>query len=245
MDKKSVKKRLKSTNGKSDDTIAMDYVEVVGKRFPKVKNNGLQYLFLDAQFDEDDDDEVKAFEEAMEKLYGMIEAHDGLLTNKINEEVESENGKLKRELAAREKDKIEFTKKLQAINDDMKKAEENRAKVEKQMEDALKEADENRDKMEKQMEDLKKESADKIEPEELQAMIDALKKAEEDRAKVEKKMEDALKKAEENRAKVEKQMEDLKEECADRRGGNFLTDIAQALTGGNIIKWIKTKLRIG
>ena len=28
MDKKSVKKRLKSTNGKSDDTIAMDYVEV-------------------------------------------------------------------------------------------------------------------------------------------------------------------------------------------------------------------------
>ena len=59
---------------------------------------------------------------------------------------------MKRELAAREKDKIEFTKKLQAINDDMKKAEENRAKVEKQMEDALKEADENRAKMEKQME---------------------------------------------------------------------------------------------
>ena len=61
--------------------------KVVGKRFPKVKNNGLQYLFLDAQFDEDDDDEVKAFEEAMEKLYGMIESHDGLPTNKINEEV--------------------------------------------------------------------------------------------------------------------------------------------------------------
>ena len=66
-------------------------------------------------------------------------------------QVESEHGKLKRELAAREKDKIEFTEKLQAMNDALKKAEENRAGDEQRYQKEKKA-------LEKQMEDLKKES---------------------------------------------------------------------------------------
>lgn len=153
MDKKAKKMRLKNTE-KSDDDIAKDYLKVVQGKFPN--GVGLNYLFLDACFDEDDEEEEKAFQEAMENLYSKVDGATPLPTSKVNENVQSEHGKLKRELEAREKDTVEFTKKIQEMEKKMQEAERNRsndeagyqrqlALVEKKME-IMEKATENRGK---------------------------------------------------------------------------------------------------
>ena len=148
MDKKGKKMRLKNTS-KSDGDIAKEYLKVVETKFPK--GGGLSYLFLDACFDEDDEDEENAFKEAMESLYAMVEGAPKLPTSKVNENVQSEHGKLKRELEARERDRDEFTRKIQDMEQQMQEAEKNRSKDEAayQRQVAL---------MERQMESLEKAS---------------------------------------------------------------------------------------
>jgi len=127
-------------------------MKVVEDKFPQVKNKGLKHLFLDACFDDDDEEEEEAFNKAMEDLYILLDGMTGLETSKVNDKVESEHGKLKRELENREKDKEEFTKQLLAVNDQLKEAEANRSKDES----AYKEKIAN---MEGKMEDLGKRGA--------------------------------------------------------------------------------------
>ncbi len=58
------------------------------KKFPEVKDKDLKFLFLDACFDEEDENEDKKFQDAMEDIYKMVESHQmGLETIKVNEKV--------------------------------------------------------------------------------------------------------------------------------------------------------------
>ena len=95
MDRKTKKKREK-TSGKSDDDVASAYVKEVEKKFPN--GAGLQYLFLDACYDEEDEDEEAAFKASMEDLYEMLTKAPKLQTFDVNEKVNSEHGKLKKRI---------------------------------------------------------------------------------------------------------------------------------------------------
>ena len=76
----------------------------------------------------------------------MLESHSGgLETSKVNDQVESEHGKLKKGLEARRKDQEEFTKQLEEVDAKWKEAEKNRGKDEakylqgiKNLEDGMK-----------------------------------------------------------------------------------------------------------
>lgn len=57
---------------------------------------GLQYLCLDACYDEEDEEEEEAFNEAMEELYEKLNKAPKLSTNEVNENVRSDHGKLKK-----------------------------------------------------------------------------------------------------------------------------------------------------
>ena len=104
MDKKS--KRLRKKNrAMSDDEIASEYVGEVAKKFPKSK--GLRYLFLDACYDEEDEDEGVEFQRSMQALYQMLSNAPKLNTSEVNENVKSEHGKLKRVIEEKEKQRQE------------------------------------------------------------------------------------------------------------------------------------------
>ena len=138
MDERGIRMRKNSSDGKSDDERAKEYIKVVEDKFPEVKSKHLQYLFLDACFDEVNEDEKEAFTTAMESLWKMLDDHkDGLPTTTVNQKVESEHGKIKRELAAREKDKEIFTKQLVSLNDQLKEAKANRHKDEQKYKEEL------------------------------------------------------------------------------------------------------------
>ena len=98
MDKKSVKRR-NANSGRSDKQLAKDYIRTVEDEFPDGK--GLEYLIMDACFDEDDDYESSAFENASKKLWEKIRKSERLQTVNVKM-VESENKKLKKEIAKKE-----------------------------------------------------------------------------------------------------------------------------------------------
>ena len=99
MDKKSVKKRNKASEV-SDEKLANDYIKTVEDEFPDGK--GLDYLIMDALYDEEDYDEKKAYEEASERLWNKIKAAGRLQTENVRK-VESEHKKLKMEIEKKEK----------------------------------------------------------------------------------------------------------------------------------------------
>merc|ERR1719220_1808775 len=95
MDRKTKRKREK-TSGKSDGDVASAYVKEVEKKFPN--GAGLQYLFLDACYDEEDENEEAAFKASMGDLYEMLTKAPKLQTFDVNEKVNSEHGKLKKRI---------------------------------------------------------------------------------------------------------------------------------------------------
>jgi len=117
MDKKNKKKRLRSTENKTDDDVANSYMNEVKKKFESSVPERLQHLFIDACYDEDDEDENKSFKEATYLLRTLLFEPDGLPTNQIKL-VETEHQKL---------------------NEKVKKAEDERKEYEKAAEDARKE----------------------------------------------------------------------------------------------------------
>ena len=107
MDKLSVKRRNK-VSGVSDEQLAKAYIQTVEDKFSFGK--GLDYLIMDACFDEEDDDEKRAFEEALERLWNKIKAAGRLQTENVRK-VESEHKKLKMEIEKKDKAmKEEMTK---------------------------------------------------------------------------------------------------------------------------------------
>ena len=104
MDKKSVKKR-KNASQVSDEKLANDYIKTVEEEFPDGK--GLDYLIMDALFDEEDDDEKKAYEEASERLWNKIKKAGRLQTENVRM-VESEHKKLKMEIEKKMEEMAKF-----------------------------------------------------------------------------------------------------------------------------------------
>merc|ERR1712203_988276 len=92
MDEKSRRKRVKGT-GKTDDQLAQEYMAEVAKRFKN--SQGIGFVFLDAYYDEEDPEEKKFFDQAVEVLYERLDAAEGLPTEKVKE-VETQNAALKR-----------------------------------------------------------------------------------------------------------------------------------------------------
>ena len=101
MDKKARRKREK-TSGHSDEYLASAYLKEVEKKFPK--GAGLQYLFLDACYDDEDEDEEEAFTVGMDKLFKMLNEAPKLKTVDVNENVKSEHGKLKKRIRESEEE---------------------------------------------------------------------------------------------------------------------------------------------
>ena len=115
MDKKQRKMRKIASEGQTDDQRAMAYMDVVKEKFPEVKNRPLNYLFLDACFDEEDPEEEAFFKEALEKLYQMLDKQKGLPTSQVNQEVCTEHKKIKKELEAIQKDRDLYIAKIQEL----------------------------------------------------------------------------------------------------------------------------------
>jgi len=92
---KSEKKRRGKDN--SDEKRAAAYVREVEKMFPN-SAGGLQHLFLDARYDEEDPDESDHFQASMEELYKMLDSAPKLATSRVNENVQTENAKLRKEI---------------------------------------------------------------------------------------------------------------------------------------------------
>ena len=105
MDKKNKRKR-EERQGKDEDW-AENYVRGVEEKFPNAAG-GLKYLYLDADLDETDDLEKKAFDKSMEELYQQLNNAPWLPTTKVNEKVSSENAKLRARLEKLEHSKTRF-----------------------------------------------------------------------------------------------------------------------------------------
>ena len=91
------KKKRGKLNKKSDNELATEYVREVEKMFPN-SAGGLRYLFLDACYDEELPEEAAHFQESMEELYKMLESAPELPTTRVNENVQTENAKLRKAL---------------------------------------------------------------------------------------------------------------------------------------------------
>ena len=82
-------------------------MEAVESKFDSAKGRDIKYMFLDACYDEGDEenqgdpDEKEAFDNSMEQLYKLLKAFPGLETSKVNDKVETAHAKIKRELLAR------------------------------------------------------------------------------------------------------------------------------------------------
>jgi len=98
MDEKNRKKREKATK-QTDDALAQKYMEEVAKRFEN--GRGIDYVFLDSCFDEEDPEEKRCFDQAMDKLQKALAAAKPLPTSKV-QEVATEKAALRREIAVKE-----------------------------------------------------------------------------------------------------------------------------------------------
>ena len=61
-------------------------IQVVESKFDSAKGRDIKYMYLDACYDEDDDDSREAFDNSMEELYNLLEAFEGLETPTINQQ---------------------------------------------------------------------------------------------------------------------------------------------------------------
>ena len=86
-------RRAKVTK-RSDEERSVEYVREVEKMFPN-SAGGLRYLFLDACYDDESPEELSHFQKSMEELYKMLDRAPELATSRVNENVQTENAKLR------------------------------------------------------------------------------------------------------------------------------------------------------
>merc|ERR550532_499110 len=111
MSKSDKKKRARLTK-KSDEERSAEYVKEVEKMFPN-SAGGLRYLFLDACYDEEDPDELAHFQASMEELYKMLDSAPKLATSRVNENVQTEDAKLREAMEEEVKKRESQIKSLQ------------------------------------------------------------------------------------------------------------------------------------
>ena len=178
------KTRRERVNKKSDDDLAADYMKVVEKQFPNGK--GLQYLYLDACYDKNDDDENTAFDNALGTLRQLLEANTGLTTDSIRR-VETQNETLKKQIKEHEKMRKKAEDDLkEAVVNIGRRAKEDKEKLEAEMrriDEHKAKMDEERKKTEKmhQQQILELKEAEEERLEETRRELEALKKAHEDK----------------------------------------------------------------
>ena len=51
-----------------------------------LQGRNIKYMYLDACYDEEDEDEMEAFDKSMEQLFELLEAYEGLETPTINQQ---------------------------------------------------------------------------------------------------------------------------------------------------------------
>jgi len=120
MDEKNKKKREKNTK-QTDDDLAKKYLKVVEEAFPR--GQGLQYLFIDACYDEEDSKETDAFKNALEDLWESLQKASELPTTKVRE-VETESKKLKNAIEEKEKERQLILQQFEEKQLEWKKAQE-------------------------------------------------------------------------------------------------------------------------
>ena len=91
MDSKRIKSRMR-TSKLSDDQVAKDYLKVLEEEFPA--GGGLDYLLMDACYDDEDQEEKDAFMGSMFKLWEKLKVCPGLPTEQVRK-VETEHKKLR------------------------------------------------------------------------------------------------------------------------------------------------------
>ena len=127
MDQKQTRKR-RTHNGNTDKGLGEEYVREIKKHFPECTS--LPVLFLDACFDEEDEQENKHFNESIEKLYEKLESSKNLPTSSIVEDVSTENAKLKAALVEKETALVEKEQEILEIKSHNKKLEADKQKSE-------------------------------------------------------------------------------------------------------------------
>merc|ERR1719234_2308630 len=170
MDEKS-KRRRADTTERTDDQQAKEYMAEVAKRFSK--SHGVGYVFLDACYDPEDQEEKKCFDSAIEELHVRLEKAENLPTSKV-QEVETKTKALQNEIARREKEKEEAEKQLKEMA--KKQAESAQKVADLQMQIREAELDGEREKANLLREQLKEERGrQKAENEELKKELKRLK----------------------------------------------------------------------
>ena len=84
------KKRREKQNDKSDEDLAADYIKLVERQFKDC--TGLKYLYMDATYDKEDEDETDAFETALTELWKTLKNCPPLSTDHV-QQVETDNRK--------------------------------------------------------------------------------------------------------------------------------------------------------
>ena len=137
------KTKRERMNKKSDDDLAVDFMKVVEEHFPNGK--GLQYLYLDACYDKNDDDENTAFLNALRTLRQLLKDNTGLTTASIRQ-VETQNETLKRQIEKHEKARKEAENGLKEAVENMgRRVQEDKEKFEAEMRRMIDEQNEKMD----------------------------------------------------------------------------------------------------
>ena len=124
MDKKSISRREKKTK-QTDAQLAKHYLQVLQQEFPN--GGGLDYLIIDACYEDDDDEEVVSFNEAIENLWTKLRYSPDLYTTKV-QNAESESKKLKNEIEKKDK---EYTESVQKMKKEINTVMKHNKKLEK------------------------------------------------------------------------------------------------------------------
>ena len=155
------KRRVKVTK-KSDNERASEYAKEVEKRFPN-SSGGLKYLFLDACYDEDIQEESNHFQESMEELYTMLNSAPKLATSSVNKNVQTENARLQNAMRKYEEEQEDARKEIEGlkenlnkVQDEQKEKEELRRKLEKQLEETKEGELEIKKQLEEQREEIER-----------------------------------------------------------------------------------------
>jgi len=108
MSKSSIKRREK-TNKKKDFELAQGYIKDLQSKFPN--SGGIDYLILDATYEEEDEHEANAFQVSMEKLWRKIQVSPNLATDKVKM-AQTENKKLRDKIQRNEEEMIRKDKEI-------------------------------------------------------------------------------------------------------------------------------------
>merc|ERR550532_3022029 len=191
------KKRRAKVTKKSDNDRAKEYAREVEKRFPN-SAGGLKYLFLDACYAEEIQEESDHFQESMGELYTMLNSAPKLATSSVNKNVQTDNARLQVAMKKYEQEQEQARKEIDGLKENLNKFQSEQREKEEQrktLEKQLEEAKEGELGVKKQLEEERKEK----EKERREKEEEARQKGKQQREK------------EELRKTLEKQLEEAKE----------------------------------